>query len=319
MRIIRDISQIPVDLVLPVVTLGNFDGVHLGHQSIFHKIRHRAHERGGTSVVFTFEPHPLKVITPGKSPRLLNTPARREQLIEAAGIDVLILAEFTPSFAGMDPALFVEKILWEKVRPVEIHVGPDYAFGKGRKGTIPLLEELGMKLGFTVTVEEPFIVDGQVVSSTRVRDCLNRGDMAGAFRLLGRYYSIEGEVIGGAGRGHSLGFPTANIRTPNELTPKDGVYAVFVEVEGQWWYDGAANIGTNPTFGNGGMNYEVHIFDFHEDIYRKQVRIHFVECIRDERKFETVDQLVNQIEIDVKTARRLLSNASVMVSSHKSD
>lgn len=316
MRIIRDITQIPADLALPVVTLGNFDGVHLGHQSIFQKIRQRAIERGGTSVVFTFEPHPLKVITPGKSPLLLNTPARREQLIEAAGIDVLILAEFTPSFAGMDPALFVEKVLWEKVRPVEIHVGPDYAFGKGRKGTIPLLEDLGKKLGFTVTVEAPFIVDGQVVSSTRVRDCLNQGDMAGAFRLLGRYYSIEGEVIGGAGRGHSLGFPTANIRTPNELPPRDGVYAVFVEVEGKW-YEGAANIGTNPTFGEGGMNYEVHIFDFHKDIYRKQVRIHFVECIRDERKFETVQELVRQIATDVETARRLLSKGSLMAVSHK--
>ena len=196
MRIVRGIAQIPKDIPLPVVTLGNFDGVHLGHQSIFQKIRKRAQESGGTSVVFTFEPHPLKVIAPGKSPLLLNTPAMREQLIEEAGIDMLILAEFTLSFAEMEPALFVEKILWEKVRPAEIHVGPDYAFGRERKGTISLLEEMGRKLGFTVTVEEPFLLDGQVVSSTRVRDCLGRGDMTGATKLLGRCYSIEGEVIG---------------------------------------------------------------------------------------------------------------------------
>lgn len=317
MRIVRGVAHIPKDIPLPVVTLGNFDGVHLGHQSIFQKIRKRARDIGGTAVVFTFEPHPLKVITPERSPLLLNTPARREQIIEDAGIDMLILAEFTLSFAEMEPALFVENILWEKIRPAEIHVGPDYAFGKGRKGTISLLEELGGKLGFVVTVEEPFLLDGQVVSSTRVRDCLARGDMAGASRLLGRYYSIEGEVIGGAGRGHSLGFPTANIRTPNELTPRDGVYAVFVEVEGKW-HEGAANLGTNPTFGEGGMNYEVHIFDFHDEIYQKQVRIHFVERIREERKFETVDQLVRQIASDVETARLLLSKNAFMTVSHKS-
>ncbi|MDH4099329.1 MAG: bifunctional riboflavin kinase/FAD synthetase [Nitrospirota bacterium] len=318
MRIVRGIAQIPQNIPRPVVTLGNFDGVHLGHRSIFQKIRKRARDLGGTSVVFTFEPHPLKVITPEKSPLLLNTPARREQLIEDTGIDMLVLAEFTQSFAEMEPALFVEKILWEKIGPAEIHVGPDYAFGKGRKGTISLLEELGGKLGFTVTVEEPFLLDGQVVSSTRVRDCLARGDMAGAARLLGRHYSIEGEVIGGAGRGHSLGFPTANIRTPNELTPRDGVYAVFVEVEGRW-YEGAANLGTNPTFGEGGMNYEVHIFDFHDAIYQKQVRIHFVERIREERKFDTVDQLVQQIRADVEIARLLLAQNPVMAASHKSD
>lgn len=317
MRIARGIDQIPNSLPYPVVTLGNFDGVHLGHQSIFRRLCMRAAETGGTAVVFTFEPHPLKILSPRKSPLLLATSSTRERLIESSGIDLLVLAEFTPSFAEMDPAGFVEKVLWERLRPAEVYVGRDYAFGKGRKGSVALLAEIGERLGFTVQKVEPFLVDGQVVSSTRVRDMLTRGEVAEAARLLGRYYSIEGEVIGGAGRGHSLGFPTANISSPNELPPRDGVYAVLVEVGGEC-LKGAANIGTNPTFGAGPMSYEVHILDFDADLYHRDVRICFVDRIRDEERFDNAEELKKRITADVEEARRILRDIPITACAHRS-
>ncbi|HLB25493.1 MAG TPA: riboflavin biosynthesis protein RibF, partial [Nitrospirota bacterium] len=255
MKIIRGLKDVSKNrLVKPVVTLGNFDGVHLGHQAIFKQVVARAVSEGGTSVAFTFEPHPLKVLAPQRSPRLLSTFREKMEQIEAAGMDAVICAHFTPAFASQNPEDFVRDVLVGAVGVRELFVGHDYAFGKDRRGDIPFLRESGARHGFGVHVIGPVKVEGIVVSSTKIRRLIMDGEVCLASKLLGRPYSIEGTVIQGHSRGRSLGFPTANITTPNELPPKEGVYAVTIQVEGRE-YKGAANIGRNPTFQDAGPSF----------------------------------------------------------------
>ncbi|MFA5073281.1 MAG: bifunctional riboflavin kinase/FAD synthetase [Nitrospirota bacterium] len=311
MRIIRGINSIIDNLKNPVVTLGNFDGVHRGHQAIFHTVVKRAREIGGTSVAFTFEPHPLKVLAPHRSLRLLNTFHAKMELIASCGIDVVICAAFTRTFADQHPDDFARDILHEKMGTREIYVGYDYAFGKNREGGIQSLIKMGQRYGFGVTIMEAVHVDGLVVSSTRIRELIESGKMEEAANLLGRYYAIEGAVVHGSHRGRKLGYPTANLQTPNELLPPEGVYAVFAEIEGKT-YSGAAALGIRPTFEAGPMVLEISLFDFSGDLYGKLMKVSFVHYLRSEKKFTDEAALISQIRMDIDHVKEILGQASLL-------
>ena len=305
MRIVRGVKNFTERLPNPVLTLGNFDGVHLGHQAIFRKVVERAREIGGTSVAFTFEPHPLKVLSPERSPQLLNTFHGKLRLFEAAGIEVVICANFTRVFADQHPEDFARDVLHKQIGVKEVYVGYDYAFGKGREGSIESLMRMGQTYGFKVGVIEPVQVDGVVVSSSAIRDLIAGGRIEEGNRLLGRHYTIEGEVVHGSHRGHALGFPTANIKSNNELIPAFGVYAVLARVEGRT-LKGVASIGIRPTFDGGPVSTEVFLFEFSEDLYGKEMEVAFVKRLRGEEKFSDVEALVRQIQKDVQSAREAL-------------
>jgi riboflavin kinase/FMN adenylyltransferase len=306
MRIIRGIKNYTEELPRPVLTLGNFDGVHLGHQAIFKKVVGRAREIGGTSIAFTFEPHPLKVLAPERSPLLLNTFHGKMRLFEQAGTDVVICANFTREFADQHPEDFARDVLHKLINVNEVFVGYDYAFGRGREGSIESLKKMGQTYGFRVGVVEPVLVDGTVVSSSAVRELLSKGQMQEAARLLGRHYAIEGEVVHGSHRGHTLGFPTANLKTANELIPGFGVYAVIAHVDCRP-FKGVASIGIRPTFNNGPVSIEVYLFEFEQDIYGKEMEVAFVKRLRGEEKFPDAGALVRQIRKDVQDAQRILN------------
>lgn len=308
MKIIRGAKNLVQKLSHPVLTLGNFDGVHLGHQAIFKKVVNRAKELDGTSMAFTFEPHPLKVLAPERSPRLLNTFHAKMRLLEAAGIHVVVCAEFNREFADQHPQDFAKNVLVDVIGVKEVYVGYDYAFGKGREGSIESLAAMGAAHGFVVGVVEPVRIDGNVVSSSLVRERVTGGNMEGARTLLGRYYSIEGNVVHGASRGHSLGFPTANIHTSNELLPALGVYAVLASVAGRT-LRGVTSIGVRPTFGGGPVSIEVFLFDFHDDLYGKHMEVFFLKRLREERKFPDSESLIRQMHADVTEAKAVLANS----------
>jgi riboflavin kinase/FMN adenylyltransferase len=307
MRIIRGVKNLTETFPKPVLTIGNFDGVHLGHQAILRKVVERARAINGTSIAFTFEPHPLKVLAPERSPKLLNTFHGKMRLFEAAGIQVVICASFTRAFAGQDPEAFARDVLHKKIGAREVYVGYDYAFGRGREGSIDFLKKMGLAYGFEVGVVEAFEADGVVVSSSLVRDLVSAGSMAEAARFLGRHYSIEGVVVPGSHRGRTLGFPTANLRTPNELIPGYGVYAVRAAVDGQW-LKGVASIGVRPTFGGGPVSIEVYLFEFNEDIYGRHLDLSFVARLRGEEKFPDAESLVRQMYKDAEQAKKVLAN-----------
>ena len=306
MRIIRGIKNYSEKFPKPVLTLGNFDGVHLGHQAIFKKVVERAKEIGGTAMAFTFEPHPLKVLAPERSPLLLNTFHGKMRLIEASGIHVAICADFTRQFAAQDPEDFAKRVLVEKIGVREIYVGYDYAFGKGREGSIESLTEMGRRYGFTVGAVDAVQVSGTVVSSSLVRDLILSGRVDETYPYLGRYYSVEGNVVHGESRGHSLGFPTANIQSANELLPAYGVYAVRALLGGHH-VDGVASIGVRPTFGAGPVSIEVFLFGYEGNLYGKHLEVAFIKRLRGEQKFPDVDALIGQMHKDVDQAKEILA------------
>ena len=305
MRIVRGLKKITERYPNPVLTLGNFDGVHLGHQAIIDKVVSRAREIGGTSIAFTFEPHPLKVIAPERSPKLLNTFHGKMRLFEAAGIDIVICATFTRAFADQNPTDFAREILHDKIGVREVYVGYDYAFGKGREGSIDSLKRMGDLYGFAVGVVEAVRVNSIVVSSSVIRDLISNCRVEEAARLLGRYYSIDGEVVHGSQRGQHLGFPTANLNTANEVVPGYGVYAVLARI-GRCAYKGVASIGVRPTFDSGPVSVEVHLFNFHDDVYGKPMELSFVKYLRSEQRFSDASALVRQIHEDVLKAEEVL-------------
>ncbi|MEW6408997.1 MAG: bifunctional riboflavin kinase/FAD synthetase [Nitrospirota bacterium] len=292
----------------PIITIGNFDGVHIGHQVILRKIVEKAGEIGGTSVVLTFEPHPLKVIAPEKSPKLLTTFSEKTRLIEDMGVDVIVTARFTKEFASMHPLEFVSDILVGKIHVNEVWVGQDYTFGKNRSGDVRHLEELSKQFSFSVYVVGPVRLGNTVVSSSKIRNYLLSGRVKNANALLGRYYSIQGIVITGSDRGQKLlGIPTANLMSENELIPEDGVYAVFVEFDGHS-FKGVANIGCNPTFGGKKLSIEVHILAFKENIIGKTIRVKFLDRIRDEIAFSDPAMLSEQIRDDIEHAEGIFES-----------
>jgi riboflavin kinase/FMN adenylyltransferase len=311
MRIIRDLNELAAPLPNAVVTIGNFDGVHLGHREIFRRLVGRARELGGVSVVYTFVPHPLKVLAPERAPRLINTYAEKERLIEASCIDVLICAPFTLETATLSADRFVEETLVKKIGVRHLVVGYDYAFGRNREGNAEFLRHKGIELGFEVEVLGPITGHGEAYSSTRIRQMLTDGEVSGVVDLLGRHFTLEGEVVHGAKRGGKLGFPTANLCTEKEILPRPGVYAVKVR-RGDQIFDGVVNIGCNPTFCNEGISVEVHLLDFHEQVYGETLRLYFVERLRDEMPFPTSEELSRAIEADIARARKILAGTRIV-------
>jgi len=290
-----------------VLTIGNYDGVHLGHQKILSMVLQKAQEIKGTSMVMTFDPHPVKVLAPERDIKLLTTSEEKAKLIRAMGIDVLLFINFNKEFANMLPDDFINTVLVEKFQVREIIVGTNYAFGRHKKGTIELLRRRGEKYGFEVKAVRQVMVHGNVVSSSAIRSLLLKGAVYEASKYLGRAYSIEGSVIKGKGRGQNLlNIPTANITTPVEIAPKEGVYAVKVGLKAKI-YNGVANIGKNPTFGNQEVSYEVHLFNFSGNLLGQNLRVCFIDRIRGERTFPDVPSLVKQIRQDMESAREILN------------
>ncbi len=306
MEVYRDLKGLRGRFRHPAVTLGNFDGVHLGHREIFRRIRMRAAEIGGEALILTFDPHPAKVLRPDMSPSLITPLEEKLGLMEEEGIDGVILADFTKEFAAQHPAKFVEEVLCRSIGAEIVVVGHDFAFGKGKEGTIDSLREFGREFGFDVEVVEALRIDGEVVSSTRIRELIQGGDVRRAGRFLGRYYSMKGTVVEGHGRGEAIGFPTANLDLRCELFPADGVYAVKVLMGGEE-KEGVVNVGCRPTFGDGERNIEVHIFNFDGMLYGKNLGLLFVDRIRDERIFNGPGELAVQIADDVKKAKEILA------------
>ena len=306
MEIIRGLHALKASYKDTVLTIGNYDGMHIGHQKILSNVTKRAAEIKGTSMLMTFDPHPMKVLAPERDVKLLITPGEKERLIDSMGVDVLLYVDFTKEFSGMLPEEFIQEILIRKIRVREIIVGSNYAFGKNKKGTVDLLRRWGEKCGFGVTAVRNAEVRGQIVSSSSIRSLLQKGAVRDVSKFLGRVYSIEGVVIKGKGRGQKiLHVPTANITTPVEIAPKEGVYAVRVGLEGAV-YDGVANIGKNPTFGNSQVSYEVHLLDFSGNLLGENIRIYFIDRLRNEKTFPNVMSLENQIKDDIKLAREIL-------------
>lgn len=289
-----------------VVTVGNFDGVHLGHRSILSRVLLRARELECQPVVLTFDPHPLKVLNPQTQLRLLTTPAQKIELLKNAGLSVVVVS-FTREFAAIPARDFVQNYFWERLKVREVVVGHDYRFGFNREGSIELLKEMGQALGFTVQVVWAVEVDSAVVSSSLIRAMLRLGNVREANRLLGRHYGVIGQVVAGKGRGAKLlGVPTANLAPENDLLPASGIYAVWVQKDGGM-LPGVANIGTCPTFDNQELSLEVHLLDFNGDLYGERLQVDFVARLREERRFLSIDDLGAQIRADVAAARQELA------------
>lgn len=307
MEVIKGYEVIPPRLNGAYVTIGNFDGVHLGHRYIFEKLTREAHADGHPAVVITFEPHPKMIIHPERKPfYLITSLTEKIDLLGQQGLDALVLIPFSMDFAKMTAENFIRRILWDKLRLTKILIGHDYTFGQGKEGNEAFLKVYGEKLGFDVEVMDAFMMGDVIISSTRVRNAILAGDVKSAARYLGRPYNLKGIVVEGHHRGEGLGFPTANIEPEKVLLPSAGVYVARVCLEGHT-YDAVLNIGSNPTFGDNQQTLEVFVLDFRERIYGKQMEVFFIEKLRDEKKFSGPDELVGQIKLDVDRARAILA------------
>ncbi len=290
-----------------LLTIGIFDGVHLGHKRLLETTASLAKKQDFLSGVVTFKDHPERVLRSRKELPYLTSLEERLRLIKENGIDKIVALPFNEELAGLGAGEFVG-LLKKHLRMKGLVIGPDFALGKNRDGTIPKLRELGQDTGFSVTVVPPLVVGGEVVSSTAVRDALALGDMERATRLLGRPFSLRGQVVPGAGRGRNLGFPTANLDVaPEQALPAEGIYASFAEVQGKK-LPSITYIGRRPTFDSVKRAVEVHIFEFSENIYSKELKIDIILKIRDDRRFDTPDDLKRQIKEDVSKARAVLKS-----------
>ena len=291
-----------------LLTVGSFDGVHIGHQEIIRYLVRRARSQGSRSVVLSFEPHPREVLT-GEAMPLLTTVDEKAQVLKDLGLDRFIVVEFTREFANLEPEVFVEDILVRRIGLEEIVVGYDHGFGRGRKGNIQLLRRMGQEFKFSVDVIAARAVDEQVVSSRAIRRRISEeGDVRGARDMLGRPYAMGGSVVPGAGRGRSLGYPTANIapNSANKVIPARGVYAVRAHF-GTLVLGGMMNIGYRPTVGSGeSLHLEAHLFDFAGNIYGQALQLSFIDRLRDEKKFDSLEHLRSQLQEDEQCSRVLL-------------
>jgi len=305
----NDIQQIKTPLSRPVLTIGNFDGIHLGHQSLFQKVQERARSILGTSMVITFHPHPAMVLRPSRAPRQIVSDSAKVELIFNQGIEVILSIPFTKEFAHIPAKEFIQGILVERIGMKEIVVGYDYTFGRKREGNIHLLKEMGGKLGFQVHFHPPVTIGTHLVSSTRVRELINSGAMEEAKLLLGRPFSLSGSVITGKGIGRSLlGIPTANLQPNEQLIPQRGVYVVRAETP-QGPFFGVTNVGFNPTFSGQFISIETYLFDFEGDLYGQTIKVFFLKRIRGERTFHGPEALKTQIYKDIDQAKIWLINA----------
>ncbi|HET9703738.1 MAG TPA: bifunctional riboflavin kinase/FAD synthetase [Vicinamibacterales bacterium] len=295
----------------PVLALGNFDGLHRGHVKIIERIQRGAGERGGTSVVLTFDPHPPRVLRPDKAPPLLMTKAQKLDALARAGVQGAAVVRFTREMSQWEPETFVRTVLVEWLRVAEVWVGADFLFGRDRTGNFTLLRSLGAQHGFRAEKIDAIRYKDFIVSSTRIRRLVAEGRVDEAGALLGHHYTIEGSIVEGARRGREIGFPTANLSTENELVPPHGVYATALSIDGRL-YPGVTNIGQRPTFGDAlATTIETHLINENLDLYGRMVRLAFIQRLRDERKFPDIEALQEQIAADVRRATRLFDRLSV--------
>lgn len=308
MRIIKDLAEIKRDQN-SVVTLGTFDGLHLGHQQIVQTVIRKSKLIGGGSYLLTFDPHPRKVIPGRNDIKLLSTLDEKISVLEQLGLENLFVINFTSEFSKQTPEEFVEKYLVNGIGLKEIVIGYDHHFGKGRDGNFEILQELGNKYNFHVTLIPEFSINGETISSTKIRNALISGDVVKAAVMLGRNYSFKGKIVRGDGRGKKLGFPTANISIDydDKLVPAKGIYAAECIVENKKHY-GLLSLGSRPTFHKDGeVIPEFYIFDFDKDIYGQVMQVNLVERIRDEEKFNSVEELIVRMKIDEEIGRKILS------------
>lgn len=289
-----------------ILTPGNFDGVHRGHQSLVRHAQQRAQQCGAQSVALFFSPHPAQLFRPEQAPALLTTPERRSALLKAAGIDVVDCQSFDRQFASLSPEAFVDEVLVDRHRCRQLFVGPDFRFGKGRAGDASTLRELGKTRDFEVETLD-FVEDGEPISSTRIRGLLADGHVADAARLLDRHHDVDGTVVVGHRRGRALGFPTANLDCEHTQLPSDGVYALWVKVDDAI-FPAVANLGERPTF-KAGRSVEAHLLGFEGDLYGKRLRVAFVSRLRGERRFDGLEALKAQIQRDVVHGQDALAAA----------
>lgn len=304
MRVFSSVEEASTsELAGCAVCLGNFDGVHLGHQALFEEAK-----RHGPAVAFTFHPHPGRVLQPELAPKLIALQPRKLELLEACGLFAAICQPFSREYAKTTPEEFERSVL-DGVRAGAVVVGYDFTYGAKRAGTVQTLEQACRARGASLQVVPPVTIDGVVVSSSKIREYLLEGRVEAAARLLGRPFDLDGTVVPGDGRGRTLGFPTANIDTQNELRPPPGVYAVRVR-DAAGWHGGAANIGVKPTFGGTEVTIEAHLLDYSSDLYGQRLRVEFLERLRPERRFASVAELSGQIARDLEAARAAVARAA---------
>jgi riboflavin kinase/FMN adenylyltransferase len=311
LELVRGTAALKRVLRRPVLTIGNFDGIHVGHRAIMRTVLARARDLGGEAVVYTFDPHPRKVLQPERAPRLLTTFDQKLELLDEVGIDVAIVEPFDRAFSEIEPGDFVTNYIHGRIRPMEVYVGYDFHFGRDREGSMRMLTETGPRLGFSVTIIPEVTIDDRDVNSTRIRELLQSGDVATAGRLLGRPFCARGIVVEGFKRGRTLGFPTANLAPQNEVLPDVGVYAGrlrFVDAGDPargTEVPAVTNVGLRPTFDDAvGLVAEAHLIDFSGDIYGRRVDLTFERRLRGEEKFPDVEALKEQIRRDVVLTRR---------------
>ena len=310
MKIFHDLEN--ANIAKPtVLTLGVFDGLHLGHQAIMGRVVERARATGSVATAITFDPHPRSVLHAESAPPLLQTLDQRLANLDVLGIEQAIVVKFTREFAGQPAENFLKDIIHDRLHAREVYLGKGFAFGKGRGGNIELLRKMSAELGFVADEVDEVRLRGMRISSSRIRELLADGRGNLARRMLGRPYGVEGVVIRGDRRGHTIGFPTANLKPHNRVIPKFGVYATATLIDGIW-RRGVTNIGVRPTFGDElEPSIETHILDFAGDLYGDALRVRFLHRIRDERKFSGIDELIAQITRDAERARNYFDREGV--------
>ena len=288
-----------------VATVGTFDGVHLGHWQVLQEIRRRAHASGRRSVLVTFDPHPLRVVRPDDAPPLLTTPLEKKEILAESGLDFAVFVRFTEALSRYEPERFVEEILLGRLGVDELVIGYDHGFGRDRSGDAETIRAMGRRLGFAVDVVAPVEASGGTISSSRIRRALLAARVGEANACLGRAYSVLGVVVRGEGRGKGLGFPTANLQIGDrdKLVPPPGVYAVRGRLRNGETHPGALHIGPRPTFQGSPSSVELHLIDFDADLYGEEIRVEFIQHLRDVRPFSSVEALVTQLRQDVEAAR----------------
>ena len=307
MRIFRHYSGLPADVRGAALAVGNFDGLHPGHRAVIGEAGIIARAAGLPWAVLTFEPHPRRVFNPDAEPFRLTPFRCKARLMEEMGVDCMIVLRFDRTFSERSADSFVRDVLVDGLGAAHVVSGYDFVFGHRRQGNCELLLRMGKEHGFGFTAQQAVEDDnGEVYSSTRVREYLGHADPVAASRLLGRTFEIEGRVVPGDDRGHSLGYPTANVHLGDYLRPAAGIYAVRAGFENGSWHDGAASLGTRPTFGGGELVLEVHLFDFHGDLYGRRLRVNMVEYLRGEEKFDGIGPLKAKMAEDCERARRIL-------------
>ena len=308
MKVFRSSAEASGQLTAPAVAIGNFDGVHLGHQELFARATALARQSGGDAVALTFDPHPARFFNPDLCPALITLEPRKLELMERHGLDAVVVEPFNADLASLSPRSFAERMLANQLGARNVVVGEGFIFGRKRAGNLMVLRRLGEELGFVAHGVVPVRAESIVVSSTKIRNFLFTGKVKGAATLLGREYEVCGVVVEGKGRGRTIGIPTANVMGDAEILPQRGVYAGRAMLPDGRVRDAVINIGTNPTFEKAAvLSFEVHILDFSEDLYGKTLGVRFTRRLREEKKFSSVEELIQAIHRDIEDARKILA------------